>query len=138
MAFRQREATALLVKLASPLRVAIRHDRVAQVALNGNEDRAAGTDRDGHLTTTSMRHVHEHVESHERDALAAGGSCAVTGRLGVGRGEMVYRRWSTGPLSADAGAGNSVVLSGCDVGCADDEVVQGSGDEKSTGLRPPG
>ena len=86
MAFRQREATEVLVKLASPLRVAIRHDRVAQVALHGNKDRAAGTGRDGHLTTTGMRHVHERVESHETDALAGGGSCAVTGRLVVGTG----------------------------------------------------
>ena len=46
----------------------------------------------------------------------------------------MYRRWSTGTLNAEAGVGNSVVLGGCDVGHADDEVVQDSGDEKSAVL----
>jgi len=66
--------------------MAIWHDRVALVALHGNKDRAAGTDRDGQLTTDSMKHVHERDESHVTDALAGAGSCAVTGSLSVGTG----------------------------------------------------
>jgi len=86
VAFRQRVTTVVLVKLASRLRMAIRYDRVAQEALHGNQDRAARTDRDGHLTTNSMRHHSERDESHGADMPAGGGSCPVTGTLGVGTG----------------------------------------------------
>ena len=96
MAFRQRVKTAVLLKLSGTLRMAIWHDRIAQVALHGNQDRAAETERDGQLTTDSMRHVHERDESHVTDALAGAGSCAVTGSLAAGTGRggveaMVHR-----------------------------------------------
>ena len=88
------------MNLARPLRKAIRHDRVAQVALHGNQDRGAGNDRDSHLATNRMRHVHELDETHVMDRLAESSSCAVPGRLGVGTGrgavEAVVQRTTKG------------------------------------------